>query len=124
MDAEATYVEATELEAAGKHVQAVALYRRLVAQSEDPRFCIAFGVCLQHLGHWQESVRQLQRGIALKPRYGEGDARLFLAESLLKAGRKKAAIEQWKLVAAREPEYPSYEALPDEARRRLAEHGA
>lgn len=123
MSAEATYIEAQELEAAGKHGEAAGLYRELVRLEKDPRFHIAFGLCLQRLGHWHESARQLQRGIDLKPHYGEADARLFLAESLLKAGQKKKAIEQWKFVAAMRPEYPSYEAIADEARKRLAENG-
>jgi hypothetical protein len=41
---------------------------------------------------------------------------------MLQSGQKKKAIEQWKLVAAMEPEYPSYEAAPNEATRKLGEH--
>ena len=124
MSTEGSYAKAQELQAQGEHGQAAAIYKELVAQSKDPRFSIAYGVCLQHLGHWQESAKQLQHGIDLKPHYCEGDARLFLAESLLQLGLKKKAIEQWKLVAAMEPEYPSYEAVPNEAKKKLGEHDA
>jgi tetratricopeptide (TPR) repeat protein len=124
MSTESIYAKAHELQTQGKYGEAVALYKELVKQAQDPRFYIAYGVCLQALGHWQESVKQLQRGIDLKPHYCEGDARLFLAESLLQSGQRKKAIEQWKLVAAMEPEYPSYEAVPNEAKRKLGEHAA
>ncbi|WP_457426370.1 hypothetical protein [Roseateles sp. P5_E7] len=61
MDAQASYVKAQELEAQGKHREASAIYKDLVKQSVDPRFFIAYGVCLQRLGHWQESAKHLQR---------------------------------------------------------------
>ena len=122
MNAETKYQEAISLESAGEYGKAVAIYKQLIQLAEDARYFVAYGVCLQSLGHWQESVRQLQRGIDLRPHYGEGDARLFLAESLFKAGQKKKAIEQWKLVAAMEPQYPSYETVTNEAKKLLCEH--
>lgn len=122
MSAESMYKRAQELQAAGKHGEAATVYKELVKQSEDPRYYFAYGVCLQHLSHWQESEKNLQHGIDLKPHYCEGDARLFLAESFLQTGQKKKALEQWKLVAATEPEYPSYEAVPNEAKKKLADH--
>jgi tetratricopeptide (TPR) repeat protein len=117
MDSETIYRNALALEEEGKHNDAVILYKELTASSTDPRFHIAFGVCLQRLGHWEESIKHLAHGIELKPHYCEGDARLFLAESLLKSGHKKQAIAQWTIVAAMEPEYPSYQWVPDEAKR-------
>jgi len=122
MNVEATFARAEALQAAGKHGKAAAIYKHLIKMSEDPRFYIAYGVCLQGLGHWRDSANNLKRGIDLKPNYCEGDARLFLAESLLKLGQKKKAIEQWKLVAGMEPQYPSYEAVPNEAKKMLSEH--
>jgi tetratricopeptide (TPR) repeat protein len=124
MSAQATYTKAKELEAGGKHGEAAGIYKELVKLSEDPRFFIAYGAGLQRLGHWQESSKNLRRGIDLKPHYCEGDARLLLAESLHQMGKKKEAIQQWKLVAAMQPEYPSYEAVPNEAKKRLAESAA
>ena len=124
MNTQVTYTQAQELEAAGKHGEAAAIYKELVKLSEDPRIFIAYGACLQRLGHWQESIKNLQRGIDLKPHYCEGDARLFLAESLLQVGKKKEAIQQWKFVASMQPEYPRYEAVPNEAKKRLAESAA
>ena len=122
MNPEATFNRAEALQAAGKHGEAAAIYSELVKISEDPRFYIAYGVCLQSLGHWPESAKNLQHGIDLKPKYCEGDARLFLAESLLKAGQKKKAIKQWKLVAGMAPQHPSYDAVANEAKKRLSEH--
>lgn len=124
MDTEAAYTKAMAIESQGRYGEAAAAYKALVLHAEDPRFFIAYGVCLQHLGHWRESARQLQRGVDLKPHYGEGDARLFLAESLLRSGARKKAVEQWRRVAAMAPEYPSYDAVPDEAKRKLREHAA
>lgn len=124
MDTERLYKEAQELGRAGEHGKAAALYKKLVRDSEDPRFHIAFGVCLQHLGHWDKSIAHFQRGIELKPHYCEGDARLMLAESLLKVGLKKQAIEQWKVVVSMKPEYPSYEAVPNEAKKMLEQYAA
>jgi len=89
MNVEATFARAEALQAAGKHGKAAAIYKYLIKMSEDPRFYIAYGVCLQGLGHWRDSANNLKRGIDLKPNYCEGDARLFLAESLLKLGQKK-----------------------------------
>lgn len=124
MSTEHIHARAQEFQEQGRHTDAAVLYKQLVEQAHDPRFFIAYGVCLQNLGHWQESAKQLRRGIELKPHYGEGDARLLLAESLHRSGRLREAIGQWRLVAAMAPEYPSYEAVPDEARRKLGEHAA
>ena len=99
MSSEAMYNEARQLEKAGELGKAVAIYKKLIAESEDPRYHIALGVCLQRLAHWSESIRHLQHGIALKPHYCEG-ARLFLAESLLKVGRWKI-VPLWVLTCPR-----------------------
>ena len=122
MDAEALYKEARVLEQQGKHSKALIIYSKLTKAFTDPRFFIAYGVCLQKLGHWEQSVRQLEKGISLKPHYCEGDARLFLAESYLKIGKMQKAIEQWRIVERMEPEYPSYEHVPNEAKQMLAKY--
>jgi tetratricopeptide (TPR) repeat protein len=122
MDAEDLYKKCLSLEAAGEHEKAATFYRKLVRGSEDPRFHIAFGVCLQHLGRWRESLDHFRRGITLKPHYCEGDARLMLATSFLKVGLKNRAIEQWKIVVSMESEYPSYDAVQNEAKKMLAQY--
>lgn len=124
MEAEKLFREAQELAAAGHHGKAASLFKQLVAETVDPRFHIAYGICLQRLGHWDVAISQLQRGIELRPHYCEGDARLMLAESFLRTGQKKKAIEQWQMVSAMEPEYPSYEAVPNEAKKMLVKHAA
>jgi hypothetical protein len=65
MSAEAIYAKARELQTQGKYGEATSIYKELVKQAQDFRFYIAYGVCLQCLGHWQESIKQLQRGIDL-----------------------------------------------------------
>ena len=122
MDIEDRYKEALSLVEKGEHNKALLIYRELIKESDDPRFYIAYGTCLQELGHLEESINQLEKGIALKPHYCEGDARLFLATSYLKAGQKNKAIEQWKIVEKMEPEYPSYEEVPNEAKRMLEKY--
>lgn len=122
MKPEELYKNAVLLEEQRKFSEAVKIYKKLISLESDPRYFIAFGVCLQQLGHWKESVKQLEAGLLLKPHYCEGDARLFLAESYLKLGKKKKAIEQWRIVENMEPEYPSYEKVPEEAKRMLQKY--
>lgn len=123
LDAARLYTEAQELADAGKTGAAVKAYERLCADfPDDPRFPIAFGVLLQSLGHWQQSIDRFLMGLELRPRYCEGDARLMLAESYLQSGQKAKAVDQWRIVAKMPPEYPSYEAVPNEAKQRLDEH--
>ena len=122
MDAEKYFERARALEEEGELGQAASAYKRLVDLATDPRFHIAYGYCLQRLGHWEQSIVQLEQGLALKPHYCESDARIMLAESYWAGGYKAKAIEQWRIVSATKPEYPSYGAPIDEARARLAEH--
>jgi tetratricopeptide (TPR) repeat protein len=123
-DPEELYGEASELASTGHHSDAVSLFNRLVAATADARFHIAYARCLQELGHWEESIIQFRAGINLKPHYCEGDARLMLAESFMKIGQKLKAIDEWRIVAAMPPEYPSYEAVPNEAKENLSKHAA
>jgi Flp pilus assembly protein TadD len=116
--------EALELAEEGKHPAALSILRGLAADCTDPRVFVAYGMSLQALGHSKEAVRQFERALSLKPHYCEGDLRLFLADSLLKSGRKADAVVQWRIAAAMKPEYPSYEAVQNEAKLRLAEHEA
>src|SRR5512139_2086526 len=83
---------------------------------EDPRYWVWYGDCLMKLQHWGEAVRVLRTGVDLKPAYGEADARLMLAQALLKHGDKNDAVAQLKLVAAMEPTYPSHETPIDQAK--------
>jgi len=90
------------------------------AEPSDPRHWIALGVVLLELRHWDESIRALRRGIELKPAYAEADARLFLADALEGAGRRKEARREWETVLQMEPCYPSHEEPMHTARRKLA----
>jgi predicted Zn-dependent protease len=125
IDASALYNRANELAAAGESGAAVLAYQELCAKfPDDARFPIAFGVLLKSLGHWEQSIEKFLAGLALRPHYCEGDARLMLAESYLSAGQKGKAVEQWRIVAQMSPEYPSYDRVPNEAKERLKEHAA
>jgi TolA-binding protein len=125
LDAATLYNKARELAESGDSGAAVKAYRDLCAKfPRDPRFFMAFGVLLQSLGHWEQSIEQFLTGLKLRPSYCEGDARLMLAESYLKAGHKAKALGQWQIVAAMPSEYPSYDAVPNEAKRKLKEHAA
>ncbi len=123
LDVTLRYKKAQELAESGHTGAAVKAYEKLCSESPtDPRFPIAFGVLLQSLGHWEQSIERFLKGLELRPHYCEGDARLMLAESYLKSGQKTRALEQWRIVAKMPPEYPSYDAVPNEAKRRLKEH--
>ena len=122
MKPEELYQQALSFEDRNQYSKAVSVYKQLVSEENDSRYYIAYGVCLQKLSHWKQSVEMLEKGIKLNPSYCEGDARLFLAESYLNAGNKKKAIEQWRIVEKMEPEYPSYEKVPNEAKRMLEKH--
>lgn len=124
MEPEQLFRQAAEYESQGNHREAAAAYKRLVGAASDPRFHIAYGHCLQKLSHWGQSAAQLEHGLALKPHYGEADARLMLAESYLNAGKKAKAIEQWRVVERMSPAYPSYEAPINAARALLNQRDA
>ena len=122
VDHETLYQDALALEAAGEFRQAARLYQQLVTRSGDPRHFVAYGVCLQRLGYWEQSVQRLERGIELKPQYCEPDARLFLAEAYLRTNQKAKAVLQWQIVEGISPEYPSYEAPSKRAKAMLEAH--
>src|ERR1043165_5912432 len=108
--------EAHKLMQAQRFAEALTVYRRAVITAEDdPRAHIGLGVCLMKLRHWDQAISALRRGIELKPAYAEADARLFLAESLLAAGQKRKAVEQWKIIEGMTPTYPSHEKPQEEA---------
>ncbi|QEI06832.1 hypothetical protein FXN63_14050 [Pigmentiphaga aceris] len=120
--AEDAFQAALRLDSAGDHAEAARCYALLVEDCEDARVFMAYGYCLQALSRWKASIPQFQRAIALKPAYCEGDTRLALATSLMNAGSKAKAIEQWRLAAAMAPEYPSYGAVQEAANAALAKH--
>ncbi len=82
---------------------------------DDARLWLAKGACLAKLRHWDAAVDAYRRGISLEPAYSEADARLMLAEALVKAGRTSEAKKEYQVVAEMEASYPSYEGPIDEA---------
>lgn len=121
-NSETLYQKAIKLDSKGEYQQALTVYKQIARTSSDPRHLIAYGVCLQRLGHWKQSIAALEKGLALKPHYCEGDARLFLAKAYIKSGKKSLAIRQWQHVTRMQPEYPSYDSVQDEARKMLSQH--
>lgn len=114
---------ASTLERLGENASAVKAYREAIrCDNNDSRPKIGLGRLLTFLGNYREAVAELQRGLTLKPHYGEADARLFLAEAFEKEREILKAIEQWKIVRDMEPMYPSYDHPQQEAERKLREH--
>lgn len=58
-------------------------------------------------GNLKASVSCYRAGLALKPHYGEADARLGLASVLKNLGHLDEAITEWRTIASMEPMYPS-----------------
>ena len=113
------------LEIRGNAKDAVEAYQRAIQLLPgDPRPLIALGRLQSACGQYQEAIRLLEAGLAMKPRYAEADARLFLAEALERSGAVEKAIAQWQIVLRTEPSYPSHDKPAEEAKRKLNEHGS
>jgi tetratricopeptide (TPR) repeat protein len=105
------------------HAEAIKSYRKAIeCDPKDPRARIALGRLLSALGHQEQAIVELKDGIALKPHYGEADARLFLAEAYERAGDIRSAKQQWTVVADMDGSYPSYDEPMNEAREKLQTH--
>lgn len=119
-EAEKHFNNGNEFGAKGDHPSAVEEFRIAIEEdATDPRYWISYGVCLMVLERWDEAIDKFETGINLRPAYSEADARLYLAEALLKAGRKTDAIEQLDYVTRMEPSYPDYEKPINEAKAKL-----
>ncbi|MGW8248712.1 MAG: tetratricopeptide repeat protein [Acidiferrobacterales bacterium] len=115
-EAEKHFNTGNEYGAKGDHPSAVEEFKNAIEEdATDPRYWISYGVCLMVLKQWDEAIEKLEAGINLKPAYAEADARLYLAEALLKAGRKSDAIKQLEFISRMEPSYPGYEKPIEEA---------
>ena len=103
--------------------QATKAYRQAIqCDPKDSRPKIALGRLLTNMGRLKEGIIELQKGIELKPHYGEADTRLFLAEAFEKAKNLSKAKEQLEIVARMKPSYPSYDKPMREAQKKLQEH--
>jgi len=121
-EAEKHFINGNQFGEKGDHPSAVEEFKHAIEQDDtDPRYWISYGVCLMVLKHWDEAIDKLETGLGLKPAYAEADARLYLAEALLKAGRKADAIKQLEHVSSMRPTYPSFEKPIDEAKTKLDE---
>ena len=113
------------LERQGYTQEASEAYRQAIQLlAGDPRPLIALGRLQLSRGQYSEAIESLEAGLALKPHYAEADARLFLAEAFERSGSVEQAISQWQLVAQMQPLYPSHERPMQDAKTKLAEHGA
>lgn len=114
---------ASVLEGLADNQQAAKAYRQAIqCDPKDPRPRISLGRLLACMGRPEEAIAELQRGVELKPHYGEPDARLFLAEAYEKANDLPKAMEQWGIVERMEPSYPSYDEPMQEARKKLQQY--
>jgi tetratricopeptide (TPR) repeat protein len=113
------------LERQGYAQEAAEAYQRAIhLLAGDPRPLIALGRLQGARGQSNEAIKSLEAGLALKPHYGEADARLFLADAFERSGNVEEAVAQWRAVAKMQPSYPSHERPMEEANRKLADHGA
>lgn len=114
---------ASACESLKDHSQALKSYRQAIqCCPNDPRPRIALGRLLAQEGQLKEAIAELQKGIELKPHYGEADARLFLAEAYVKVGDIPKAREQWEMVSVATPSYPSNHEPMQEALQKLKEY--
>ena len=113
------------LERQGCAQEAAESYQRAIhLLAGDPRPLIALGRLQGAGGQYNEAIKSLEAGLALQPHYGEADARLFLADAFERLGNIKQAVAQWRVVAKMQPSYPSDKRPMEEAKRKLADHGA
>jgi tetratricopeptide (TPR) repeat protein len=119
---EAEYWQNLKLMEDGSFGEAAPRLAALIANATDARFYAAYGICLQTLGRWPESIPQFEVALALKPTYCEADWRNMLAQSYLRSGQNTRAMQQWRIVAGMEPSYPSRDFPIDEAKRMLETH--
>jgi Flp pilus assembly protein TadD len=118
-DREAQYLQILQLMDDGNLSEAASRFGALIVGATDARFHAAYGICLQKLGRWTESIRQFEAALALKPAYCEADWRNMLAQSHLQDGQTHLAINQWRIVAGMEPSYPSHDFPIEDAKRML-----
>jgi Flp pilus assembly protein TadD len=97
------------------HREALSILERLCAPRDNPRHLVAMALSLSNAGRVKEATSVLRTALSIRPPYQEGETRLLLAQSLLSAGDKPGAIEQWKIVAAMPPCGTAYGSIPDEA---------
>ena len=121
-DQEVNYRDIVKLMEDGAFDEAAPRLEALVANASDARFHSAYGICLQKIGQWSGAIQQFEAALAPKPVYCEADWRNMLAQSCLRVGQMPKAIEQWRIVAAMEPSYPSRDFPIDEAKRMLEKH--
>lgn len=88
----------------------------------DPRPMIFMARYLHDLHKDTEALPWIEKGLALKPHYGEPATRLLLAEIYESLGRVDDAVRQWMHVKEMPSEYPDYRHPGAAAKRKLAEY--
>jgi len=115
---------ATALEHQNRLEEACAVERRAIELlPSDPRPLIALGWNLRLLGKFAEALPLIEKGLELKPHYGEADARFMLAEVYEHLGQIDKAATLWRQITGMDSMYPSYDRPMEEAKKKLAEHG-
>ncbi|AYQ28766.1 MULTISPECIES: hypothetical protein [unclassified Polaromonas] len=122
-DQEKAFQTALSLDEEGRSSEALKVLEPLALRRDNPRYLLAYAQCLVRSGaDWKAAVDCLRVALSIEPKYLEGPSRLFLADLLVQNGRKKEALEQWRIVAKMPPDGTGYAAVPDEAIIRLREH--
>ena len=111
------------LEHSGISEAAPAFRRAIELSPTDSRPHLWLGVGFEQAGRFDDAVRCLRDGLALKPHYGEADSRMVLAGVLKKMGRIDEAISEWRIVEKMDAMYPSYDDPIQEAKNELRAHG-
>jgi tetratricopeptide (TPR) repeat protein len=90
----------------------------------DPRPVIALGYYFLLVGKYNEAVHFLEEGLALKPHYGEADARFMLAEAFERLGQIPKAAVLWRQIIEMPSAYPSHDRPMKESKRKLAQYAS
>ena len=102
---------------------AVADRKAILLLPSDPRPILTLGWILTSLEQYPEAAELLEKGLELKPHYGEADSRLVLAEVYDHLGQVDKAVALWRQIIGMDSMYPSYGQPMEEAKKKLAEHG-
>ena len=122
-DGEAYHCLAIALGQQGRLAEACEASARAIERlPSNPRPMIFRAKYLHDLHNDAEALLWIEKGVALKPHYGEPAARLLLAEIYESLGRVDDAVRQWMHVKEMPSEYPDYRHPGAAAKRKLAEY--
>ena len=116
------FQRALSLDAAEQTDEAVRTMQPLIEARDNPRYLLAYAFFMSRVNRDDEAIQAIRDALTITPAYCEGEARLLLADLLLRSGAKGDAIAQWRIVATMKPAATGFGAVPDEAIVRLKQH--